>query len=75
MDFLADICIFHFLCFPRYDCGFFMLKYIECWNGRRMAPINPSDMHALRKIFLKKWMDYVENRIDWEELLFPVRKC
>nr|XP_051221660.1 putative ubiquitin-like-specific protease 1B [Lolium perenne] len=58
-----------------YDCGFFMLKYIECWNGRRMAAINPSDMPALRKIFLKKWMDYVENRIDWEELLFPVRNC
>ncbi|KAM0898926.1 hypothetical protein ACQ4PT_021638 [Festuca glaucescens] len=58
-----------------YDCGYFMLKYIECWNGRRMAPINPSDMPALRKIFLKKWMDYVENMIDWEELLFPVRKC
>ncbi|KAM0910925.1 hypothetical protein ACQ4PT_013806 [Festuca glaucescens] len=58
-----------------YDCGYFMLKYIECWNGRRMAPINPSDMPAFRKIFLKKWMDYVENRIDWEELLFPVRKC
>jgi hypothetical protein len=52
-----------------------MLKYIECWNGRRMAAINPSDMPTLRKIFLKKWMDYVENRIDWEELLFPVRKC
>ncbi|KAM0870558.1 hypothetical protein ACQ4PT_039932 [Festuca glaucescens] len=55
----------------RYDCGYFVLKFIEEWNGRKMLAFSPSDMPALRKLNLKKWMDYCKNTIDWEELLFP----
>ncbi|KAM0871214.1 hypothetical protein ACQ4PT_039581 [Festuca glaucescens] len=53
-----------------YDCGYFVLKFIESWDGRRMLPFNPSDMHALRKLFLKKWMVREENLVNWDEMLF-----
>jgi Ulp1 family protease len=61
--------LFLFL-FARYDCGYFVLKFIESWDGKRMLPIKASDMPAYRKLFLKKWMDRQENLINWEELLF-----
>jgi hypothetical protein len=41
-----------------------VLKFIESWDGRRMLNFKPSDMPAIRKIFLKKWMVCVENLID-----------
>ncbi|KAM0829503.1 hypothetical protein ACQ4PT_066844 [Festuca glaucescens] len=53
-----------------YDCGYFVLKFIESWDGKRMLQIKPSDMPAFRKLFLKKWMDRQENLINWDELLF-----
>ena len=63
-----------FLLVASYDCGYFVLKYIESWNGRRMLPLNASDMPALRKLYLKKWMDREENIIDWDKLLFSICK-
>ncbi|KAM0915128.1 hypothetical protein ACQ4PT_011036 [Festuca glaucescens] len=54
----------------RYDCGYFVLKFIESWDGKRMLQIKASDMPAFRKLFLKKWMDPQENLINWDELLF-----
>jgi hypothetical protein len=47
-----------------------MLKFIESWDGRRMLQFSPSDFPALRKLYLKKWMDCPENLVSWEELLF-----
>ncbi|KAM0850571.1 hypothetical protein ACQ4PT_052992 [Festuca glaucescens] len=55
----------------KYDCGYFLLKFIEEWNGRKMLPFSASDMPALRKLNLKKWVDFHKNTINWEELLFP----
>ncbi|KAK1630469.1 hypothetical protein QYE76_004784, partial [Lolium multiflorum] len=52
------------------DCGYFVLKFIESWNDIRMLPFNPSDMPVLRKLYLKKWVDHVNNKIDWQKLLF-----
>jgi hypothetical protein len=59
-------CVF----FARHDCGYFVLKFIESWDGRRMLNFKPSDMPAIRKIFLNKWMVRAENLVDWERLLF-----
>jgi hypothetical protein len=58
------------LFFSRYDCGYFVLKFIEEWNGRKMLAFRGSDMPALRKLNLKKWVDFHKNTINWEELLF-----
>ncbi|KAM0915625.1 hypothetical protein ACQ4PT_010699 [Festuca glaucescens] len=55
----------------KYDCGYFLLKFIEEWNGRKMLPFSASDMPALRKLNLNKWVDFHKNTINWEELLFP----
>jgi hypothetical protein len=48
-----------------------MLKAIELWNGRKMiATINPSDMPNIRKQSTLKWLEWVDNKIEWQELLF-----
>nr|XP_051190643.1 uncharacterized protein LOC127303968 [Lolium perenne] len=54
-----------------YDCGYFVLKFIESWDGRRLLPFSPYDMPALRKLYLKRWMATERNLINWDELLFP----
>jgi hypothetical protein len=56
---------------PSYDCGYFVLKFIESWDGRRLLPFSPYDMPALRKLYLKRWMATERNLINWDELLFP----
>ena len=38
--------------YTSFDCGYFMLKFIELWTGRQMLPFNPEDMPAIRKLFL-----------------------
>lgn len=54
-----------------YDCGYFMLKFIELWNGRKMiAALNPMDMPVIRKQLTLKWLSWVQNKIEWQELLF-----
>ncbi|KAM0860914.1 hypothetical protein ACQ4PT_046233 [Festuca glaucescens] len=54
-----------------YNCGFFILKSIELWNGRKMiAAINPYDMPTIRKQCTLKWLEWVDNTIQWQELLF-----
>jgi hypothetical protein len=48
-----------------------MLMAIELWNGRKMtAAINPSDMPDIRKQSTLKWLECVDNKIEWQELLF-----
>lgn len=53
-----------------FDCGYFVLKFIEAWDGRRMMPFNGADMPILRKLYTKKWVDNEDNKVDWEKLLF-----
>jgi hypothetical protein len=62
---------FFILLVPSYDCGYFVLKFIASWDGRKLLPFSPYDMPALRKLFLKKWMATDRNLINWDELLFP----
>jgi hypothetical protein len=55
----------------RYDCGFFMLKFIELWNGRKiLGLINPNDMPTIRKQLTLKWLEWCGNSIAWQEMLY-----
>jgi hypothetical protein len=55
----------------RYDCGFFMLKFIELWNGRKiLGLINPNDMPTIRKQLTLKWLEWCDNSIAWQEMLY-----
>jgi hypothetical protein len=47
-----------------------MLKFIESWDGRKMSTINPMDMPIIRKLFTLKWLQWEDNRTEWQELLF-----
>jgi hypothetical protein len=61
----------HSFCHARYDCGFFMLKFIELWNGRKLInSINPMEMPITRKLLTLKWLQWVDNKISWQEMLF-----
>uniref|UniRef100_A0ACD5Y043 Uncharacterized protein n=2 Tax=Avena sativa TaxID=4498 RepID=A0ACD5Y043_AVESA len=52
-----------------FDCGFFMLKFIEYWTGRKILTFNPIDMPIIRKIFTLKWLEWEENQTEWVEKL------
>ncbi|CAM0944316.1 unnamed protein product [Alopecurus aequalis] len=52
-------------------CGYFMSKYIEFWDGRRMVqPFSQTDLPNIRKLFAKKLVDCNENQVIWQDLLF-----
>lgn len=53
------------------DCGYFMLKFIELWDGSKLTnKFGQEDMINIRKLYTKKWLDWAENRVIWQELLF-----
>jgi hypothetical protein len=63
--------ILNYMYHPRDDCGFFMLKFIELWTGRKMLNvINPQDLPIIRKQMTLKWLQWVDNVIAWQEILF-----
>lgn len=39
-----------------YDCGYYMLKFIELWDGRRTITFNTADMPNIRKQLTNKWL-------------------
>jgi 3-deoxy-D-arabino-heptulosonate 7-phosphate (DAHP) synthase len=48
-----------------------MLKFIELWNGRKLInSINPMEMPIIRKLLTLKWLQWVDNKISWQEMLF-----
>lgn len=54
----------------NFDCGYFMLKFIELWTGRQMLALNPAEMPIIRKFLLQKWLEWVDNKVAWQELIF-----
>uniref|UniRef100_A0ACD5Y941 Uncharacterized protein n=1 Tax=Avena sativa TaxID=4498 RepID=A0ACD5Y941_AVESA len=52
-----------------FDCGFFMLKFIEYWTSRKLLAFNPTDMPIIRKIFTLKWLQWAENQTEWLDRL------
>lgn len=54
-----------------FDCRYFMLKFIELWNGRKLLDaLNPMDMPTIRKQLTLKWLEWSENTISWQDILF-----
>lgn len=54
-----------------HDCGYFMLKFIESWDGRRLVQLfSHTDIPAARKLQLLKWLEREDNKIAWHSLLF-----
>ena len=48
-----------------------MLKFIEFWDGRKLTTkFGQGDMLNIRKLFTKRWVDWVENKVKWQDLLF-----
>lgn len=54
----------------RYDCGYFMLKYIELWDGRNVTYyFKQSDMPNIRMLYTEKWVNWVQNKVKCQTLL------
>ena len=54
---------FAFFCFFRFDCGFFMLKFLELWDGRVSPAITSDQIPALRKVLTARWLEHAENKL------------
>lgn len=61
------------LCFfykkNSHDCGFFMLKYLELWDGKQMVLSEHSDMEDIRKLYTRKWQHFSGNKVFWQKVL------
>jgi hypothetical protein len=67
---LFPIVLAIFFC-SRDDCGFFMLKFIELWTGRKLlGALNPADFPTIRKLLTLKWLEYAGNDVEWQQILF-----
>ena len=54
----------------RYDCGFFTLKNLEEWDGRRCPLVyTQDDMANIRKLYNDKWLRFHENKAPWRLIL------
>ncbi|KAM0881813.1 hypothetical protein ACQ4PT_032705 [Festuca glaucescens] len=52
------------------DCGFFMLKFLELWNGSVVPAISQDQIPALRKVLTSLWLEHDRNElINWRSLL------
>ncbi|KAM0921420.1 hypothetical protein ACQ4PT_006870 [Festuca glaucescens] len=52
------------------DCGFFMLKFLELWNGSVVPAISQDQIPALRKVFTALWLEHPRNElVNWRHLL------
>ncbi|KAM0903941.1 hypothetical protein ACQ4PT_018337 [Festuca glaucescens] len=52
------------------DCGFFMLKFLELWNGNVVPAISQDQIPALRKVKTSLWLEHDRNEIiNWRSLL------
>uniref|UniRef100_A0ACD5YSR8 Uncharacterized protein n=1 Tax=Avena sativa TaxID=4498 RepID=A0ACD5YSR8_AVESA len=52
------------------DCGFFMLKFLELWNGRVVPAITYDQIPELRKVLTWIWLNHPSNKIgNWRYML------
>ncbi|KAM0897327.1 hypothetical protein ACQ4PT_022632 [Festuca glaucescens] len=52
------------------DCGFFMLKFLELWNGSVVSAISQDQIPALRMVLTSLWLEHDRNElINWRILL------
>ena len=56
--------------FDRTDCGIFMLKFLELWNGSMVPAISQEEIPALRKVLTALWLEHPGNKLlCWRYLL------
>ena len=56
--------------FDRTDCGIFMLKFLELWNGSMVPAISQEEIPALRKVLTALWWEHPGNKVMcWRYLL------
>ena len=68
---IASFCFLIYLFFAcRFDCGFFMLKFLELWDGRVSPAITHDQIPELRKVLTAMWLEHADNKlINWKSLL------
>ncbi|KAM0851177.1 hypothetical protein ACQ4PT_052596 [Festuca glaucescens] len=52
------------------NCGIFMLKFLELWNGSVVPPITGDQIPAVRKVLTASWLEHPGNNLcNWRSLL------
>ncbi|KAM0841119.1 hypothetical protein ACQ4PT_059224 [Festuca glaucescens] len=52
------------------NCGIFMLKFLELWNGIIVPAITADQIDAIRKVLTVSWLEHPDNKlINWRILL------
>ncbi|KAM0874591.1 hypothetical protein ACQ4PT_037302 [Festuca glaucescens] len=55
---------------PTLNCGIFMLKFLELWNGSIVPAITADQIDAIRKVLTVSWLEHPDNKlINWRILL------
>ncbi|KAM0842266.1 hypothetical protein ACQ4PT_058467 [Festuca glaucescens] len=55
---------------PTLNCGIFMLKFLELWNGIVVPAITADQIGAIRKVLTVSWLEHPDNKlINWRILL------
>lgn len=64
-------CFFYFsyLCFSRYDCGFFVMLYMNNYDGKAMAFFDPDGIPYFRKILATDFIKHPLNTEDSAKVL------
>ncbi|CAL5059437.1 unnamed protein product [Urochloa decumbens] len=51
------------------DCGYYMLKYIEYWDGKTVPQIHQSDMYNIRVNYMSKMLHWKGNLVTWHQVI------
>ncbi|CAM0912916.1 unnamed protein product [Alopecurus aequalis] len=52
-----------------FDCGFFMLRLLEEWQGRRVEMFDQKELPNMRKVMNEKWLRWPGYQVKWEFVL------
>uniref|UniRef100_A0A0E0EPA1 Ubiquitin-like protease family profile domain-containing protein n=1 Tax=Oryza meridionalis TaxID=40149 RepID=A0A0E0EPA1_9ORYZ len=52
------------------DCGFYMLKFVELWDGKQLPAFEPSDIPNIKKLLTHKMLSFQENHVQWMQVLW-----
>ena len=58
-----------FICPVSYDCGFFILKYLESWDEKTMALFSQDDVPNMRIKYMLSMLHYSANLLTWHQVL------
>uniref|UniRef100_A0A0E0HNF8 Ubiquitin-like protease family profile domain-containing protein n=1 Tax=Oryza nivara TaxID=4536 RepID=A0A0E0HNF8_ORYNI len=52
------------------DCGFYMLKFVELWDGKQLPAFEPCDIPNIKKLLTHKMLSFQGNRVQWMQVLW-----